>query len=185
MSYNKNMSGHSHWAGIKHKKEITDKKRGKLFSKLVKAITAAAATESSPDFNPRLRSAIAKAKEFQVPIDTINNAIEKASGENKNLNELIYEAYGPGGVAILIEIVTDNRNRTVAEIKKIISDNNGKWADQGGVRWAFDAPDAKNPEWKVKFPIEITDTQKKELEALIESLIDHDDVQRVYVNTTI
>src|SRR5271154_7173559 len=98
------MSGHSHWAGIKHKKEITDKKRAKIFSKLLKAISAAAKGEQNPDFNPRLRTSVATAREANIPADTIERAIKKAS-EGKLLEELTYEAYGPGGSAILIEVL--------------------------------------------------------------------------------
>ncbi len=107
------MSGHSHWAGIKHKKEITDQKRGKVFSKLLAAISAAAKSEPNPDFNPRLRTAIAKAKEVAVPQDNIERAVKRASEAGANLEELIFEAYGPGGIALIIEAIADNKNRVV------------------------------------------------------------------------
>src|SRR5277367_2681385 len=128
------MSGHSHWAGIKHKKEITDQKRAKVFSKLLTLISAAAKTETNPDFNPRLRTAVAKAREATVPADTIDRAIKKASEEG-DLDELLFEAYGPGGSAILAEALSDNRNRTVQEIKLILKEQNGKWAESGSVQW--------------------------------------------------
>src|SRR5271155_2827486 len=99
------MSGHSHWAGIKHKKEITDKKRGKVFSKLLALISAAAKTEPNPGFNPRLRTAIAKAREASVPQENIERAVKRASEVGGDLNELTFEAYGPGGGAILIEAI--------------------------------------------------------------------------------
>ena len=142
------MSGHSHWAGIKHKKEITDQKRAKIFSKLLAAISAAAKTETNPDFNPRLRTAIATAKEASVPADNIERAIKKAA-ETKDLKELLFEAYGPGGSAILIEAMSDNSNRTVQEMKTILKERGGKWAESGSVRWAFELADG---EWKAKFP---------------------------------
>ena len=139
------MSGHSHWAGIKHKKEITDQKRAKVFSKLLAFISAAAKTEPNPDFNPRLRTAIATAKEMAVPQDNIERAIKKASEAGNNLEELLFEAYGPGGIAILIEAVSDNKNRAVQEIKTILKDHNGKWADSGSVQWAFEKTNPSTP----------------------------------------
>jgi YebC/PmpR family DNA-binding regulatory protein len=172
------MSGHSHWAGIKHKKEITDQKRGKIFSKLLAAISAAARTETNPDFNPRLRTAISKAKEASVPADNIERAIKKAS-DSKDLEELIFEAYGPGGSAILIEALSDNRNRTVQEIKLILKERNGKWAESGSVQWAFE----KTMEgWKAKFPQDIPEAEKNQLATLLETLEENDAVQEVYTN---
>lgn len=184
------MSGHSHWAGIKHKKEITDQKRGKVFSRLLSAISIAAKTEPNPDFNPRLRTAIEKAKEASVPADNIERAIERASETGQNLEELTFEAYGPGGVAILIEATSDNRNRTVAEIKKILNECGGKWAEAGSVRWAFELnADSRRLDadqrgrWIAKFPQELSDGDKTKLEELTGALEEHDDVQRVYTNT--
>lgn len=172
------MSGHSHWAGIKHKKEITDQKRAKVFSKLLALISAAAKTETNPDFNPRLRTAIAKAKEASVPADNIERAIKKAA-ETKNLDELTFEAYGPGGSAILIEALSDNRNRTVQEIKLILKEHNGKWAESGSVLWAFE----KSSEgWKAKFPQELPENDKSQLVRLLEAIDDNDEVQEVYTN---
>lgn len=127
------MAGHSHWAGIKHRKAITDAKRAKLFSKLLKAVSAAAKTEQNPDFNPRLRTAIEKARAAAVPAENIERAIKKAA-EEKPMEELLFEAYGPGGAAILIEALADNRNRMVQEIKKILGDHGGKWAVGGSVQ---------------------------------------------------
>ncbi len=173
------MSGHSHWAGIKHKKEITDQKRGKVFSKLLALISAAAKTEPNPDFNPRLRSAIAKAKEMAVPQDNIDRAVKKASESGNNLEELLFEAYGPGGIAVLIEAVSDNRNRAVQEIKTILRDRNGKWAESGSVQWAFERT---NEGYVPKFPQEIPEEDAEKLVALIEALHDNDNVQNVYTN---
>src|ERR1700740_1748559 len=110
------MSGHSHWSGIKHKKEITDQKRGKVFSKLLALISAAAKSEPNPDFNPRLRTAIAKARDATVPQENIDRAIKRASEAAESLEELVFEAYGPGGIALLIEAISTNRNRAVQEI---------------------------------------------------------------------
>jgi len=176
------MSGHSHWAGIKHKKEITDKKRAKIFSKSLKLISAAARTEPNPDFNPRLRTAVAKAREAGVPADTIDRAIKRAADPSEKLEELLFEAYGPGGAAILIEAVSDNRNRAVQEVKTILRDHNGKWAESGSVQWAFDRAGGPGTEWNAKFPQEIPDDEKQKLADLLEALEDNDDVQDVYTN---
>jgi len=173
------MSGHSHWAGIKHKKEITDQKRAKVFSKLLALISAAAKTESDPNFNPRLRTAIATAKEMAVPQDNIERAIKKASEADNNLEELTFEAYGPGGIAILIEAVSDNKNRAVQEIKTILKDHNGKWAETGSVQWAFE----KTSEgYQPKFPQDIPEADAEKLVTLIDALHDNDNVQNVYTN---
>lgn len=176
------MAGHSHWAGIKRKKEANDKKRGKIFSKLLKAITIAAKNEANPQFNPRLRSAVDAAIENQVPKDNIERAIKKAAEGGENLEELLMEAYGPEGVAILITAITDNRNRTVAEIKKILKDHNAKWADPGSVLWAFDPPAGGEGEWQPKFPQAISKDAMEKLTALAEELDDHDDVEDIITN---
>lgn len=180
------MSGHSHWAGIKHKKEITDKKRAKIFSKSLKLISAAARTEPNPDFNPRLRTAVAKAREAGVPADTIERAIKRAADPAEKLEELLYEAYGPAGAAILIEAVSDNRNRTAQEIKTVLRDHNGKWAESGSVQWAFEhatgAPGGEAAEWTAKFPQDIPEGEKEKLIALLEALEENDDVHNVYTN---
>lgn len=173
------MSGHSHWAGIKHKKEITDKKRAKIFSKSLKLVSAAARGEPNPDFNPRLRTAVAKAREAGVPTDTIDRAIKRAADPSEKLEELLFEAYGPGGAAIIIEVVSDNRNRAVQEVKTILRDHNGKWAESGSVQWAFEHAGS---EWGAKFPQDVADPEKEKLVVLLEALEDNDDVQNVYTN---
>ena len=174
------MSGHSKWSQIKHKKGATDKKRGVLFSKLATAITAAAKTEPNPQFNPRLRSAIDKAKENQMPNENIERAIKRATEKGTDLDELIFESYGPGNSAILIEAITDNRNRTVSEIKKLLSDYHAKWAESGSVLWAFEqAPDKT---WTAKFPLDISEEDKAKLAKLLEALDEHPDIQKIYTN---
>lgn len=173
------MSGHSHWAGIKHKKEANDKKKGKIFSKLVKLITIAAKGESNPQFNPKLRAAIEKAKENQVPADNIERAIKKASEAGENMEEITMEAYGPSGSALLIEAITDNSNRTVNETKLILKQQNAKWADPGSVMWAFEKT---SDGWKAKFPQDISGSEKEKLKELIEALEENDDVQDVITN---
>jgi YebC/PmpR family DNA-binding regulatory protein len=135
------LAGHSHWAGIKHKKALIDNKRGKLWSKLSKAIIVAAKMGGGdPDANLRLRYAINDAKAVSVPKDNIERAIKKGTGELEggNLDEVLYEGYGPGGVAILCDILTDNRNRTAPEIRKLFELSDGKLGAAGCVAWMFD-----------------------------------------------
>jgi YebC/PmpR family DNA-binding regulatory protein len=176
------MSGHSHWAGIKHKKEATDQKRGKVFSKLLTAISAAAKSEPNPDFNPRLRTAVMKAREASVPQENIERAIKRSSETSESLEELIFEAYGPGGVAIMMEAVSDNRNRTIQEVKIILKEFGGKWAEAGSVRWAFEPAQGGEGGWRAKFPQEISEEDKKKLSTLVETLEENDDVQKVFTN---
>jgi YebC/PmpR family DNA-binding regulatory protein len=135
------MSGHSKWHSIKHKKGALDAKRGKLFTKLIKELTVAARTGGGdPAANARLRKAISDAKAANMPNDTIDRAVRRGSGEEGGVNyeEITYEGYGPGGVALLIEAMTDNRNRTVAEIRHIFAKNGGNLGESGSVGWMFD-----------------------------------------------
>src|SRR5687768_7014926 len=135
------MSGHSKWHSIKHKKGALDAKRGKLFTKFIKEITVAARSGGGdPEGNARLRKAISDAKAGNMPNDTIDRAVRRGTGEEEGVNyeEITYEGYGPGGVALLIESVTDNRNRTVAEVRHIFSKNGGNLAAAGAVAWMFE-----------------------------------------------
>jgi YebC/PmpR family DNA-binding regulatory protein len=135
------MSGHSKWSQIKHKKANTDAKKGKSFTKIVKEITVAARSGGGdPEGNPRLRLAIDKAKEVNMPSDNIKKAIMKGTGElpGTTYEESIYEGYGPGGAAIMMEVMTDNKNRTVSEIRYILSKNGGNLGEAGCVSWIFD-----------------------------------------------
>jgi YebC/PmpR family DNA-binding regulatory protein len=134
------MAGHNKWSKIKRGKAITDAKRGNAFSKLAKEITLAAKSGGgSPDMNARLRSAILAARAANVPNDNIDRAIKKGTGEiaGAALEEILYEAYGPSGVAMMIEIVTDNRNRSANDIRVLLSKNNGSFADSGSVAYMF------------------------------------------------
>jgi YebC/PmpR family DNA-binding regulatory protein len=134
------MSGHSKWAKIKRKKASADAKRGKVFTKLIREITIAARRGGGdPNANPRLRSAIDSAKSLNMPSENISRAIKRGIGEleGQTLEEVTYEAYGPSGIAILIEVVTDNRNRTTGEIKHVLSRHNGSLSNQGSVAWQF------------------------------------------------
>lgn len=135
------MSGHSKWATIKRKKAATDAARGKVFTKVIKEITIAARDGGGdPNGNPRLRLAIASAKACNMPQDNITRAIKKGTGELEGVNyeEITYEAYAPHGVAVMIECVTDNRNRTVAELRHLISKHNGNLGESGSVAWMFE-----------------------------------------------
>lgn len=172
------MAGHSHWKQIKQKKGSNDQKRAKVFSKLLAAISVAAKKDPNPQFNPRLRTAIQKAREEQVPQLNIENAIQKA-GEKDNFEELLMECYGPGGVAILIEAITDSKNRTIGEVKLIIKEKNGKWGEPGSVRWAFEQGEEG---WNTKFGCDVSLEDLEKTDALIDALLDHDDVQEVYDN---
>src|SRR5438067_8545156 len=136
------MSGHSKWATIKHKKGALDAKRGKIFTKLIKEITVAARTGGSGDVdsNARLRKAVNDAKAVNMPNDTIDRAIKRGTGQLEGVayDEITYEGYGIGGVAVLVETMTDNRNRTVAELRHIFSKNGGNLGEAGSVAWMFD-----------------------------------------------
>lgn len=136
------MSGHSKWHTIKHKKGALDAKRGKIFTKLIKEITVAARTGGSGDVdaNARLRKAVSDAKGQNMPNDTIDRAIKRGTGELEGVayEEITYEGYGPNGVAVMVETMTDNRNRTVAEIRHIFSKNGGNMGESGSVAWMFD-----------------------------------------------
>ena len=135
------MSGHSKWATTKHKKAAVDAKRAKIFTKIIREITVAAkAGGGDPDGNPRLRTVVLKAKEANMPADNIKKAIQKGTGELPGTvyEETTYEGYGPGGVALLIQILTDNKNRTVAEIRHLLGKNNGNMAESGADSWMFD-----------------------------------------------
>ena len=135
------MSGHSKWHTIKHKKGALDAKRGKVFTKLIKEITVAARVGGGdPDANARLRKAVSDAKGANMPNDTIARAIRRGTGEEEGVSyeEITYEGYGPGGVAVMVEAMTDNRNRTVAEIRHTFSKNGGNLGTSGAVNWMFE-----------------------------------------------
>jgi YebC/PmpR family DNA-binding regulatory protein len=134
------MSGHSKWSTIKHKKAAQDAKRGAMFTKVIKELTVAARMGGGDvDMNPRLRTAVLKAKAVNMPQDTMQRAIMKGTGELPGVHyeEITYEGYGPGGVAMIVTVLTDNRNRTVAEIRKIFSKNGGNLGESGCVAWMF------------------------------------------------
>ncbi len=134
------MAGHSKWKGIKHKKAIVDAQRGKAFSKVIREITAAARLGGgNPEANARLRLALTKAREVNLPKDTLEKAIKRGTGDlpGVSFEEMVMEGYGPGGVALLVELLTDNKNRTSAEIRAVLADNGGNLAGAGSVSWLF------------------------------------------------
>lgn len=134
------MSGHSKWATIKHKKAALDAKRGKSFTRIIKEITIAARNGGDPDMNPRLRTAILAAKGVSMPADNIKKAIMRGTGELEGgqIEEVMFEGYGPGGAAVLVGVATDNRNRTVSEIRHMFSKNGGNLGGEGSVAWMFE-----------------------------------------------
>ena len=159
------MSGHNKWSTIKHKKGAADAKRGKVFTKIIKEITVAAKLGGGdPDGNPRLRTAIDKAKAENMPKDNVERAIKKGAGglEGTTYEETTYEGYGPGGTAVLVEVMTDNRNRTVSDVRSIFTKCNGNMGESGCVSWLFDKKGL------LVFPKKTTDFDKL-FEAAIEA----------------
>src|SRR5271168_289463 len=134
------MSGHSKWATIKHKKAALDAKRGKSFTRIIKEIMIAARQGGDPGMNPRLRTAITAAKAVSMPAENIKRAIMRGTGELEGgqIDEVMYEGYGPGGAAVLVAVATDNRNRTVSDIRHVFSKNGGNMGEQGSVSWMFE-----------------------------------------------
>jgi YebC/PmpR family DNA-binding regulatory protein len=134
------MSGHSKWATIKHKKAATDAKRGKAFTRIIKEIMIAARQGGDPDMNPRLRTAIVAAKAVSMPQENIKRAVMRGTGELEGgqIDEIVFEGYGPGGAAVLVAVATDNRNRTVSEIRHVFSKNGGNLGELGSVAWMFE-----------------------------------------------
>jgi YebC/PmpR family DNA-binding regulatory protein len=134
------MSGHSKWASIKRDKGANDAKRGQLFTKLGREIAVAARDGADPTSNSRLRLAIQRARDSNMPVDTIERAIKRGAGhgEGSNFSEISYEGYGPGGVAVLVDVLTDNRNRSAAEVRAVFSKAGGNLGESGSVRWLFD-----------------------------------------------
>jgi len=176
------MSGHSHSKTIKHKKDAIDAKRGKIFSKISHLISVAAKEKGGdPETNPKLKLAIERAREANIPKENIERAIKRGTGElaGAKMEEFTYEAYGPAGAALIIEGITDNKNRTLAEIKNILSRFGGKLADSGSVRYLFDK---KNEDWLPKYPLEVEQKTKEQLNKLFEALDENEDVQEIYSN---
>lgn len=173
------MSGHNKWSKIKHKKAVTDTQKSKIFSKLVRYITVEAKKSKGDRNSPGLRMAVGKARGENMPADNIERAIEKASASAENLETVVYEAYGPGGVALVIDGYTDNRNRTVQEIKFILSKNSSTLAAQGAAIWAF----AKTENGLIPITtVDLEDADLEKLSKLVDELEEQDDVNNVYTN---
>ena len=179
------MSGHSHWSSIKRQKEVNDKKRGKIFSKISRKISVAAREGGGdPETNPSLSFVIEKAKEFNMPKDNIERAIKKGTGEleGMKLDPFTLEAYGPGKIALIIEGITDNKNRTFSEIKQLLSRYNGKVADEGSVKWLFERKGVISINYNFQIE-ELKDKGKLGLEAIdagAEDIYRHDDNLEVH-----
>ena len=173
------MSGHSKWANIKRKKEVTDSKKSKIFSKMSKLISVVAKSGADPDSNPKLRLAVERAKEARMPKENIDRAIAKGSGQGGGISftETIYEGFGPNGEAFYVRALTDNINRTVAEVRNIFNKHGGSLGGLGSTSYIF-SPDPDNPSYMV----EVSNDVAKKLESLLEELDDYDDVQDVFVN---
>lgn len=177
------MSGHSHWAGIKHKKAISDAKRANIFTKFGRLITIAAREGGgSPDSNLKLKLAIDQARSVNMPKENIERAIKRGTGELKDqaeIQEIIYEVFGPGGIMMIIKTLTDNKNRTVSEIKAILGKFGGKMGGAGSVMWNFEISEA---EYKPKNTLGADAGIKAQYERLLEALDEQDDVQEIFDN---
>jgi len=181
------MSGHSHAKTIRHAKNITDQKRGQMFSKLAREIEVAVRQgEKDPNFNPKLRMVIERAKDLRMPTENIERAIKRGTGElaGEKLEEVSFEAYGPGNIAIIITGITDNRNRTLGEVKQILNQHNGKLVGEGAVKWLFEKNGvitadlaSQNEELKNKEKLEMT-----AIEAGAKDVNWQDNVLNIYTN---
>lgn len=174
------MAGHNKWSKIKHKKAATDAQRSKLFGKIVRLISVEAKKSQGDITAPGLRAAIEKANEVNMPKDNIERAIKKASeAGDEAVEEVTYEAYGPAGTAIIITGLTDNRNRTAAEIKHVLSKNAATLAEPGAAAWAFEK---KGSEFIPQTLVELSDEDGEKLGNLLEAIEDLDDVQDIFTN---
>ncbi|NKQ39098.1 MAG: YebC/PmpR family DNA-binding transcriptional regulator [Methanosarcinales archaeon] len=177
------MSGHNKWSKIKHKKAITDAKRSKIFSKIARLLSLESKKVCGDINSPTLRAIIEKAKSVNMPNDNIDRAIKRGVGKDiLQMSTVVYEAYGPGGSALVINGLTDNNNRTSQEIKHILTKNGATLAGQGSVVWNFDK---KELEWLPKTTISLAKKDTIMLEKIIDELEENDDVQDVFVNVKI
>ena len=175
------MAGHNKWSKIKHKKAVTDAAKSKLFSKLAKLIASESKKAKGDETAPGLRAAIEKAKAANMPKDNIKRAIEKGAGADaKELEPVVYETYGPGGVAVIIVALTDNRNRTAAEVKHTLSKNGYELATPGSASWAFTV--SPTGEYTPNSTIELSDQDIEKLSTLVDALEELEDVQEVFTN---
>ncbi len=176
------MSGHSKWSTIKHQKAITDIRKGKIFSKMSQLIAIAAKNGGeNPESNPNLRLAIEKAHSLNMPKEKIERAIKRGVGklEGEKIEEVVYEAYCPFGIALIIKTITDNKNRTLSEIRHILSKHQAKLAKSGSVKYLFEK---KEDRWIAKYPINISKENKEQLKKLFDELSEQNDVQEMFNN---
>lgn len=176
------MAGHSKWAKIKHQKAVNDVKKAKVFSRILRALTVEAKKAKGDKSAPGVRLAVEKAKKANVPNDVIDRCIEKAVGDTgASLESIMYEAYGPGGTAILIDTLTDSRNRTAPELRHLISKNGGAMANPGAASWAF----SKSEEgFEPTTSVDLSDEDLEKLSVLVDALEDYDDTQEIYTNAS-
>jgi YebC/PmpR family DNA-binding regulatory protein len=174
------MAGHNKWSKIKRQKEATDAKKSKIFGKLARLISVESKKANGNISSPGLQFAIKQARDANMPNDNIDRAIKKgSSSEQKDLTSIIYECYGPGGVAILIEVLTDNHNKAAQEIKHVLSLNNVSLANVGSVKWAFER---KEGEYVPQNTVPINEQDSPLLEKLMEDLEENEEVQNIYTN---
>lgn len=174
------MSGHNKWSKIKHKKAITDAQKSKVFSKFAHLIALESKKAKGDISSPALRAAIERAKQANMPSGNIEKAVKKGGAADAGaLEEVMYEAYGPGGAALIIEGITDNKNRTGAEVKHILTKNGLSLAARGAASWAFVKIDG---EWQANQKTSIEESDSQKLEKLIDELEENDDIQSIYTN---
>lgn len=174
------MSGHNKWSKIKRQKGATDAAKSKIFGKMARAIATVSRQVNGDVHSPSLRAAIEKAREYNMTNEAIERAVKKGSGsEAEQMDAITYEAYGPGGCALVIEALTGNRNKAAAEVKFILSENGFALAGQGSATWAFAK---EGTEWKPTMTIPLSEEDSQALEKLIDELEDNDEVQEVYTN---
>ncbi len=172
------MSGHNKWSKIKRQKEKTDAQKSKIFSKLAKLISTAAKQAHGDKNSPLVRAAVEKAREYNMPLENIDRAIKKSS-EIGEMEEVVYECYGPGGCAIIIDALTTNRNKAAQEVKHILSEFGIELATPGSASWAFAK---EHHEWRPTAPVTISEEDGKILENIIEKLEENDEIQEIYTN---
>ncbi|MCE9628476.1 MAG: YebC/PmpR family DNA-binding transcriptional regulator [Candidatus Vogelbacteria bacterium] len=174
------MSGHNKWSKIKNRKAITDSKKSKIFSMLAKNLTVESKKVKGDKNSPTLRAVIDRAKAANMPTDNIDRAIAKGAGaDSGSFEEVIYEAYGPGGIAIIIEGITDNKNRTTPEIKHLLHSCGGSLGSQGSVLWAFSKGDEF---WTPNNTLTLSEGDEEKLLHLLDILDDHDDIKNITTN---
>ncbi|MEK7461611.1 MAG: YebC/PmpR family DNA-binding transcriptional regulator [Patescibacteria group bacterium] len=176
------MSGHNKWSRIKNKKAVTDAAKSKIFSKMARLVSTASKQAGGDVTSPILRAAIEKAREYNMPTDNIERAVKKgSSSDTATLEAITYETYGPGGSALVIEALTDNRNKAAQEVKLILSKHGLSLAAPGSATWAFKRDRMTNDLQPIT-TVQLSDDDEKKLEALIEELEDNDEIQNVYTN---